>query len=471
MNERITTLSEKNASGVKNLFQYIRGYKPNKKQLTYIGIAGVLLLFLSVTFYKYYTSLTAYEIKMEGRVLGIVREKENFTSIMEEVKEEIEEVYKQELVLPEDIEFIKVRAKDEKLTALETLEKNMKMQLDVKVKSVAIIVNGEQVALVRDENTAQEILDTLKTMYLEEDSEDQEVKFGETVEIGEVVTDVGVIREKEDALDYILKGTDEERVHKVAKGESMWTIAHKYGLSVDDVIKANPDINPKTLQIGQEISLVVPKPYISVQTREYKVYNEAIPFDTKYTQTNSLYEGDKKITVQGVEGKKEVKAYIIKENGIEIDREIIEEKVLSEPKTRVIARGTKPRPPTVATGVFTNPTRGRITSRFGMRWGRKHNGIDIAASIGTPITAADAGKVSFVGRSGTYGKLVIIDHENGYQTYYAHCNSFLVKKGERVYKGQKIATVGNTGRSTGPHLHFEVRKNGTPINPLNFVKY
>ncbi|MBN4069545.1 M23 family metallopeptidase, partial [bacterium AH-315-G05] len=107
----------------------------------------------------------------------------------------------------------------------------------------------------------------------------------------------------------------------------------------------------------------------------------------------------------------------------------------------------------------------------GMRWGRRHEGIDIAAPIGTPIIAADGGVVTFAGRRGAYGKLVIINHENGFQTYYAHCNGFNVKVGERVHKGQKIATVGNTGRSTGPHVHFEVRKNGVPVNPLSFVNY
>ena len=116
------------------------------------------------------------------------------------------------------------------------------------------------------------------------------------------------------------------------------------------------------------------------------------------------------------------------------------------------------------------PTRGRLTSRFGLRWGRLHKGIDIAARIGAPVYAADGGKVVFSGTQGAYGRIIVIDHGGGTQTAYAHNSKLLVSRGQRVHKGQKIAEVGNTGRSTGPHLHFEVRKNGSPVNPLKYVR-
>jgi len=116
------------------------------------------------------------------------------------------------------------------------------------------------------------------------------------------------------------------------------------------------------------------------------------------------------------------------------------------------------------------PTRGRISSRYGMRNGRMHRGLDIAAPTGTAIKAADGGKVIFTGRKGNFGNLVEIDHGNGYVTRYAHCSSINVKTGEKVYKGQVIAKVGSTGRSTGPHLHFEVLKNGRNQNPSGHVR-
>lgn len=118
---------------------------------------------------------------------------------------------------------------------------------------------------------------------------------------------------------------------------------------------------------------------------------------------------------------------------------------------------------------FAWPVRGRLSSRFGMRSGRPHEGIDIAAKKGTPILAAEAGRVIHSGRLGSYGKVVILKHAGRYRTSYAHASKLLVKKGSFVERGQKIAEVGSTGRSTGPHVHFEIRRSETPQNPLGFL--
>lgn len=120
---------------------------------------------------------------------------------------------------------------------------------------------------------------------------------------------------------------------------------------------------------------------------------------------------------------------------------------------------------------FVRPTSGVVTSRFGARWGRTHTGIDIGAPTGTPIKAAAGGTVIFSGWKGTLGKLVVVSHGNGVQTYYAHCSSLLVSSGQTVSAGQLIAKIGNTGRSTGPHLHFEIRSNGYAINPQSYIGF
>lgn len=120
---------------------------------------------------------------------------------------------------------------------------------------------------------------------------------------------------------------------------------------------------------------------------------------------------------------------------------------------------------------FVLPLKGKITSGFGLRGKEFHQGIDIAASAGTPICAFMSGKVSFSGwNSGGYGYLVIIDHSNGIQTYYGHNSKILVKTGESVVKGQIISEVGSTGDATGPHCHFEIRINGVPVNPIRYLK-
>ncbi|ABR50827.1 peptidase M23B [Alkaliphilus metalliredigens QYMF] len=458
---------------MRNFYNINKGKKAVQYKI--IGAALALILVLSVVLLNgsINASLQAYEIQTDGQVLAVVRAEEDFEEAMNAVKQELEKTYKQEVIMIQELEVIEVKADEESITDRNMMIRNIRKQLDLKVKAFAISVNGEDVVVVRDQSTADEILATLKAPFLQEDEVEkyEKVDFSEEIEIKEIATEIGALREKEDALNLIITGTDEEKIHEVQSGESAWTIAGKYDLSVSDIEKANPEINSERLQIGQEISLIIPKPYINVRTLEFIVQKEIIPFDTEYEKTSSLYEGDRKITIQGVEGEKEVQAYIVRENGIEIDKEILYEEILLEPKMRVIAEGTEPRPRTVATGVFANPTRGRLTSGFGTRWGRRHEGIDVAGPTGTAVNAADAGLVSFAGYNGAYGNLVIINHENGYQTYYAHNSSLLVKKGDRVYKGEQIAKMGSTGRSTGPHLHFEVRKNGSPVNPLSFVKY
>lgn len=444
------------------------------KVVVYKAISGtiVFLSLASFIFFKINNSYIAYSIEVDDNILAVVRNENDFTDALEEIKKQASLLYGQEAILDKEPIFVRTKAKNDEITKYGEMIKSIKAQFDIKLKATAIKIDGEEVIVVKDEETAFRILDSIKNPFVgEREFEYDYVGFVEKVEIVKTAVDFGDIMEEEDALRLIAMGTSEEKIHKMEKGENTWTLALKYNLKMDDIMRANPGIDSERLQIGQEISLIVPKPLISIETKEYIELVEGIQFETEYEETDVLYKGDKKIIAHGEEGKREIKGYLIKQNGIEVDREIIEEKILSEPKTRIIAEGTKARPATMATGFFANPTRGRLTSPFGTRWGKKHTGIDIAAPRGTPIYAADAGKVSFSGSKGSYGNLIIIDHENGYQTYYAHNSRNLVKQGQRVYKGQKIAEMGSTGRSTGSHLHFEIRKNDTPINPQSFVRY
>lgn len=122
-------------------------------------------------------------------------------------------------------------------------------------------------------------------------------------------------------------------------------------------------------------------------------------------------------------------------------------------------------------GVYlaVKPISGTITSRYGSRWGTTHTGLDIATSSGTPIKAVAGGTVTYAGVKGSYGNLVIINHGNGVQTYYAHCSKIYVSVGDKVEAGDVVSAVGSTGNSTGPHLHLEVRINGTAVNPQRYL--
>ena len=121
------------------------------------------------------------------------------------------------------------------------------------------------------------------------------------------------------------------------------------------------------------------------------------------------------------------------------------------------------------TGRFIWPVNGTFTSPFGMRWGRLHAGIDIAAPTGTAIRAADSGTVQIASWYGGYGNYTCIGHGGGVSTCYGHQSSIGVSGGQNVSQGQVIGAVGSTGHSTGPHLHFEVRINGSPVDPMGYL--
>jgi hypothetical protein len=117
------------------------------------------------------------------------------------------------------------------------------------------------------------------------------------------------------------------------------------------------------------------------------------------------------------------------------------------------------------------PASTQISSHFGKRWGKQHEGMDIKAKRGKEILAAEDGFVSYAGNKiKGYGKMIVITHAGGYKTLYAHAQKLLVINGQKIYRGQKIALIGSTGRSTGPHLHFEIRKGERPLNPISFIK-
>lgn len=215
---------------------------------------------------------------------------------------------------------------------------------------------------------------------------------------------------------------------------------------------------------------------------QYKVYvletySEIIAYQTIYINSEELYVGQTKIVEEGQNGIAENVYEIAYIDSVEVSRTLVSSKIISEAKDRVVYVGVKEYPSTVPTGSFLWPIQQKFTitaeygiSREGLEAaGERHIGLDIAVPRGTPIYAADGGTVTFAGTYGTYGLHIRIRHENGVETYYAHMRSIDVKVGDQVYKGQKIAEVGTTGRTTGPHLHFEVRINGKTVNPRNYL--
>lgn len=441
-----------------------------KKLLINFGIVvGIAVIGVSVLNY-----FTAYEYAYNGRTLGVIKRQEDVLKVADIMSEQLSKEHNAQIYIDreDDITFKRVLSVDRTIDDTEQVLKRLTYMKNMNAKAYAIYIDGKRAVILDSEESAKKALEDVKSTYTTASTgvEYEKVSFKEEVAIKQIDTKLGYIQSLEEAMQKLMTGAVFQEVHVVVSGDTLSGIAKTYGMTISELREANPTITPERLSIGQEIVLTKPAPMVTVKTVEVATYIDKIPYETEYEDTKSLYKGEKQTKVEGVDGEKEITARITRENGIAVATKELKSKVLSEPTTEIILKGTKELPPLQGTGRLKYPLSSyRLTSKFGMRWGRMHNGIDMANSTGTPIRAADGGTVIFSGYSGSYGYVVKINHGGNMVTVYAHCSKLHVRKGERVYQGQHIANVGNTGRSTGPHLHFEVQVNGTPKNPLNYL--
>lgn len=418
-------------------------------------------------------NMTAYEYIYNGKVLGAVKNQEDVYKTIDIIGDKLSTQYDADITIDKkkDIRFKKIVAFNQDLDSKDDILNRLTYMRDMKAIGHGIYLDGSLVAILESEKTAKAILAEIQNKYVKKNPniEYKKIGFAENIEIKDVETKLGNIQAREKVLEYLMTGAVEEQIHVVQSGETFSEIAKMYGMKQSELKASNPDVVPEKLSIGQAISLNQIVPLVTVQTTEIAQYKEAIPFEIKYENTANLFKNEQTVKSRGTNGEKDVVAEIVRNNGIEVSRNELSATVLTEPVAQVVLVGTKEPPPLIGTGSFIYPIRGTLTSRFGYRWGRLHSGIDLAAPIGTHIKASDGGKVTFSGYNGSLGYMVAIDHGGGRVTWYGHCSKLFVKKGDKVYQGQHIANVGNTGRSTGPHCHFEVHINGVAKNPLKYL--
>lgn len=419
-------------------------------------------------------NMTAYEYLYNGKVLGIVEDQQDVYRTIDMIGDKLTLAYGAEINIDkeDDITFRKVVGPDLKIDDQDDVLNTFTYLKDMNANAYAIVVDGTQVAILDCEKTAENLLAEVQERFLSESDsiEYQTIGFAEQVEIKKFNTKIGNIDPEDTALEYMLTGAVEKKTHIVKSGETFNQIAQDYGLEPSELQLSNPDAKPANLHVGQELVLTQICPVVTVQTTEIATYTVAMDYEIAYQETSTLYKGEQTVKSRGIEGQREVVAEIVRNNGIEVSRNELSSKILSDPVSQVVLTGTKALPPLIGTGTFIYPTRGTLTSRFGPRWGRMHYGIDLAAPTGTKIRASDGGKVIYTGRDGSLGLVIRIDHGGNMTTVYGHCSKILVNVGDKVYQDQHIANVGNTGYSTGPHLHFEVRINGVAQNPLKYLQ-
>lgn len=236
----------------------------------------------------------------------------------------------------------------------------------------------------------------------------------------------------------------------IRRGDNFWKVAKEHRVDIDTIIGANAGLKKLLAHIGQIIR---------------------VP-----SQRGAVHR------IEGEETVQDISVFYAAPEATIMATNNLEQQHILPPGLEIFIPGAKPRQLTAEMarhfsrrGIFGSPLLGRITSTMGMRkhpvggFRGKHTGVDLAAPTGSRIAAATAGTVKDVGQGKYIGKYVVLSHKNAYTTLYGHCSKTLVKKGQTVKRGQIIARVGSTGRATGPHLHFELRENGIPRDPLRYL--
>lgn len=419
---------------------------------------------------------TAYEYSYNGQKLGLVKEKDDVLQITDLVQGALTEEKNMKIVIDakDDITFHRKLALDEsQIDNSEQVLKRLTYMGDLKVKATGIYVSGKKIGAVQDRKTAEKALKDVADKYTKQGDniEVESVRFLEKVDIKTANTDLEDLHSEEEMVDLLCTSGEKETVHKVVAGDTLHSIAKKYDVWEDQLLADNKGINSKKLEVGSNIIVKQQAPVLTYEVVEKITYDKVIEHKVEEQKSADIYEGMTETQQAGSDGLSEITARVTLQNGKKVEEEDLVTTVKEEPVTEVVLVGTKERPPTVGSGKYIWPLKDSFTqtSGFGSRWGRQHKGIDLAVSVGTTVYAADGGTVVEAQYSGSYGNVVMIDHQNGQETRYAHNSKLLVKKGDKVYQGQPIAKSGNTGRSTGPHVHFEIRFNGEPRNPLNYL--
>lgn len=432
-----------------------------------------------------------YHVYVGDTYIGAVSNEESVTEMIEMKEQEAKKLYQDyKLDGKSNVTLIPEQVFSYETNDSATLSK-LKEESIVEADSYALQIDGKPVVYLKDQADYEKTIRLLKLQYVTEkelqkyeanasletlpalkakETRIKEIKLVEAISGGETKVNPAQILTPTKAVEFLKTGSLEKEVYAVQQGDVLGSIASAHNLSTAQILELNPGLTEDSLlQIGQEINVTVEKPLVNVQIIKEKAILQEIPFEKIVKEDDTMFKGETVVKQEGSKGKKEVSFVISQQNGTVVEKTVTNEKVLTEPVDSVTVVGTKVIS-SRGTGNFAWPTNGGyISSEMGSRWGSYHRGIDIARPSNYSIKASDNGVVTAAGWDGTYGQRIIIDHNNGYETVYAHLSEIDVSVGQVVPQGSVIGIMGATGHATGIHLHFELHKNGALVNPLSYL--
>lgn len=494
----------------------------NKKNI----IITVLISFIIVGIYFlnefYNTNISkarrAYQVYLNGESLGLIDNQEDLYNLINNEQQEIKEKYHVKNVYPPDgLDIVEINTYDTKnITSIDNIYNKVETRDDFTVKGYIVTIKpkeGDKVVInVLDKQIFVDALKKFIMAFVNEEDYEKYINdaFEDLTDIGSIIKNMyfdetitikeGYISVKEEIFtdvdslsQYLLFGADAKIIDYTVKvGDDIESISEKYDLNPQEFLIANPNFRDvdTMLRIGDVVNVTLLNPVVTFVYEVYKI-EETIDAYTKKTVVDSTKDHNfKEITTVGVTGiTKNHEKYLVTNGEQNNDLVILQSEVVRAPIAEVTTIGKR----YVSSGVYVNtegdwgwPTNSPyvITSKYGMRKGKLHSGVDISGTgYGSPIySIADGVVVQTVKAckkpcmrwsNGTY---VVVQHENNLYSGYLHLDSYTVKVGDHVRKGQQIGRMGETGQATGPHLHLGLYqgepfagKDSKTINPLKTI--
>ena len=457
-----------------------------------------------------------YNVYLDGKLLGSIKSKNALEKYIDNEQKELKEEFNVDKVYkPNGLDIEKCLTHDAKILTEKQIYNKIKEAKSFTIKGYVVTIKSsdesEEKINVLDKKMFDEAVNKVLNVFVNTDdvknykndtqkkiettgSLIENIYIDEKITITEsyISTDEIIFSDVTTLTKYLLFGSlDKDEEYVVQPGDTIETVAFNNKLGVEEFLIVNPEFTSANnlLSVGQKVSVALIDPMFSIVVEKHVVEDMDKPFETITKDDSSIYVGTTKTETEGVNGVQRVTEKIKYINGQSEPAIITNVTTIKEPINKVVLKGTKQYPtssytgsgtPAVTSGIWGWPTVYPyiVTSEFKYRWGRLHAGLDISGcGFGSPIYSIGSGTVTsvttgcpgqgYLGSScgGGYGNAVFIDHGNGMIVKYAHLNSVNAHVGQSVSRGTVVGTMGNSGSSSGTHLHFEVRVNGNPINP------
>ena len=467
-----------------------------------------LLGFCFMTEESYAIPTSIYQVYLDGEKIGLINSKDELYKLINKEQVEIKDEYKVDQVYPpKGFKIIKKNTYDENVTTVADVYEEIKDQKEFTIKGYTITIKSnvegaEPVYIyVLDKKIFEKAVNNIVVTFIGEERYDQylneeqpeivdtgyiieKMEFEENISIKESYISVEdkIYTDANELTKYLLFGENISiKEYKVKQGDTVAKIAEENQLNVSELLIANDNIKTEDalLAIGQTVNVALIDPVLTLVYDVYLVQDVEQQFEKEIVKDSTKYNDYKKVTTEGVNGINRIAQSVQFKNGEQMaGAYTISTQVIRPVQNQITTIGTKIKfTGNGQTGTYVDtgdawawPTNSPyvITSHYGYRWGTLHDGMDISGTgYGSPIYAVLDGEVyqaqwgGVVGNSAGYN--VVIKHDNGMYTVYAHCSKLYVKKGQRVTRRQKIAAMGSSGVATGTHLHLGVFT-GVPYN-------